>query len=215
MLAMRKLLAAAAVAVSATTANAEAFIPSGAWATFQTVVTGTKRPLCGMQTAFPKSGASIMIKYILGDKGLLFHFFKNDWRFPKDRMVELPLIVGFDRTYSQSIAAKGGLGESSGDPMIEFKIGNGLDTFLNQFAEADVMWIEFPQGDEPRWEARMIGSRKAAQMFRNCIVNIIDANKPAATTQPYGRAPTQPYASGKKPTQPVKQPGAKDDDGSI
>jgi len=101
---------------------------------------------------------------------------------------------------------------------VEFKIGNGLDIFLREFADADVIWIEFQQGDEPRWEARMIGSRKAAQMFKHCIYQVIDGDK-SATTQPYsGGGSTQPFGSGKKPTQPTQPIAPKltrEDDGSI
>jgi hypothetical protein len=66
-----------------------------------------------------------------------------------------------------------------------------------------MMRIEFPQGDEPRWNAQMIGSRKAALTFKRCVVAVIEANP---KTQPYG-------GGAAKPTQPVK-PVAKDD-GSI
>jgi hypothetical protein len=76
-LAVKKLMITAAIALSATTAGAEVFIPSGAWGTFQTVTNDEKKPVCGMQTTFPKDNASIMIKYILGEKGLLVQMFKD------------------------------------------------------------------------------------------------------------------------------------------
>jgi hypothetical protein len=100
--------------------------------------------------------------------------------------------------------------------VVQFRLGTGIDDFLRGFSDADLMQIEFPQGDEPRWNARMIGSRKAAQIFKRCVVAIIEANP---KTQPYGSGgSTQPFGSGKKPTQPT-QPIAprptRDDDGSI
>ena len=135
-------------------------------------------------------------------------------RFPADP-VDIPLIVGLD-TYSQSIAARGGVTES-GSPVVQFRLGTGIDDFLRGFADADLMRLEFPQGDEPRWNARMIGSRKAAQIFKRCVVAIIEANP---KTQPYGSSggSTQPFGSGKKltqPTQPIAPRATRDVDGSI
>lgn len=202
----------AAIALSASTAGAEVFIPSGAWATFQTVTNEEKKPVCGMQTTFPKDNASIMIKYILGEKGLLVQMFKDSWRFPAEP-IDISLIVSLD-TYSQSIAARGGVTEG-GSPVVQFRLGTGIDDFLRGFSDADLMRLEFPQGDEPRWNARMIGSRKAAQMFKRCVVAIIEANP---KTQPYGGGSTQPFGSGKKatqPTQPIAPKRTREDDGSI
>jgi hypothetical protein len=211
---MKRLLIAAAITLLAITANAETFIPSGAWATFQTVTSEGKKPVCGMQTVFRTDNATIMIKYVLGNKGLLVHIFKDSWRFPATGSVDIPISIQFDRNTPGRLVAEGGRGVD-GNGVLEFKIGEGLDLFLREFAEADLMLIDFPQGDEPRWAARMVGSRKAALMFKQCIFSIIEQAERAGSkpTQPYGGGPTQPYGARKTPTQPVKQPT--EDDGSI
>jgi hypothetical protein len=177
-----------------------------------------------MKTEYSDVRASIMIKYILGNENLTVHVFKIGWRFPAEP-VDFSISLGFDRDSFGQTIARGGMIPKAG-PMIEFKIANkATENFLNQFAEAEWMWIRFDEGTEKPWPAKMYGSRNAATMFRKCVINLIESRstqpygKPPATspqaTQPYGKGGTQPFGS--KPTQqPVRKPGVvKRDDGSI
>jgi hypothetical protein len=209
---MKPLLsAAAALALSATTATADVSIPSGYWEAFRTANPESGKSICGMSTSYPRAGASIMVKYVEGDASMLVQIMKNSWRFPSDRQVDIPLTVGFDG-YSQSVNAKGGLGEN-GQPLVEFRLRSGMDEFLRQFSDANVMWVDFPEGSEGRWDAKMMGSRRAAQLFRVCTISVLDQmagkRKP---TQPYDNKPTQPYGATKPASEPAKQ---KADDGSL
>ena len=82
-------------------------------------------------------------------------------------------------------------------------------SFCNLFAEANRIKINFPDGDEPDWNADMVGSRATSTAFRRCAA-VLEKNTP---TQPTGKAaPTQPTQPGG--TSPVKKP-AKKDDGSV
>ncbi|WP_036016843.1 hypothetical protein [Bradyrhizobium sp. WSM1743] len=209
------LLTAFAIALSVTTAAAQVSIPSGAWSAYRDKTSDSKT-ICGMQTYFPAAKASIFVKFIEGDDRIRVHMMKDSWRFPSDHSIDIQLTVGFDG-YSQVVNARGGVSEK-GYPMVEFSLTSGIDEFLRQFGDANYMWIEYPQGDEPRWSARMIGSRKAAMLFKVCTLAVLDQMSARKPTQPYGSAPakpTQPFGSAKQPTQPIKQPPSKNDDGSI
>jgi hypothetical protein len=81
---------------------------------------------------------------------------------------------------------------------------------LRVFGEADRMVISFPEGDEPPWDVKMDGSRKAANEFMHCIYMIQQSAKSAQPTSPV--KPTQPVKP--KQTQPVR-PATNRDDGSV
>jgi len=70
--------------------------------------------------------------------------------------------------------------------LISFDIrAEDLVPILGLFGDAEKMTINFPQGNEPQWTAKIDGSRKAASSFAQCIA--------ALGITPYSSiAPTQP-----------------------
>jgi hypothetical protein len=203
-------------------------VRSGFWTVFDTKGDGRlNKPLCGMKTVYADVNASIMIKYILGEKTLTVHIFKAGWHFPTDQPVKFPITLGFDSdTFGQVIA--GGMSPPNVSPMIEFDIAtNSISNFLKAFGDAQLLWIRFDEGTEKPWPAKMSGSRNAARLFAGCISNLIEANSTQpygnSSTQPYGNSSTQPYGAA-PPTQPyaapntplkLHPPSVKKDDGQI
>jgi hypothetical protein len=85
---------------------------------------------------------------------------------------------------------------------------------LKAFGDADRVVISFPDGDEPSWNVKMDGSRKAANEFKHCMYEVQQAIKSAQPTSPV--KPTQPVTP--RATQPTQPAGNRDrakDDGSI
>ena len=129
-----------------------------------------------MKTEYADVQASIMVKYILGEKTLTVLIFKTGWRFPADQPVKFPLTLGFDNAVFGQVTA-GGLSPRNMSPMIEFDIANELiGSFLKAFGDAQLLWIRFDEGTEKPWPAKMSGSRNAAKLFAGCVSNLIEAN---------------------------------------
>jgi hypothetical protein len=225
----RSLLAAAALLLAATSANALDLKVSGYWKAF---LSGTKEtPICGMSSSLGDGKGSLMIKYIHGQNHLTGHIIKPSWRFPADG-VAVPLTIGVDRTPILSGPALG-YRNPNGLQILEFYIkpeNVSVDQFLLDFAKAARFWVRFDEGTEQPWVLDMTGSAEVASVFRNCTLRLIDdakgATQPYGTpqaTQPYGKraAPTQPSAGKSQPTQPLPAPVKKPDrvkpadDGSI
>jgi hypothetical protein len=230
---LKKTVAAAALLLSAIATGHAGEVRSGYWTVFDTKGTEKFKALCGMRTGYADVRASIFVKYILGSENLTVHIFKEGWRFPADKPIRFPITLGFDNEMFGQTTANGIYDPGAG-PMIEFHIANeSIPHFLKDFGNARLLWIKFDKGTEQPWPAKMDGSRKAASMFGNCIVNLINAN----STEPYGKPETQPYDNGftqpygnktqpysaAPPSQPNGAPNgkppilpsAKKDDGSI
>jgi len=56
--------------------------------------------------------------------------------------------------------------------------------YLEAFASSETMIINFENGDEPRWNVKMAGSRDATKVFRTCVKGLGEEDKPQATTSP-------------------------------
>jgi hypothetical protein len=195
----------AAVIVVAAITNASAFeVRAGKFVAYQTVSNdGGRVPICGIQTSWPQTRASLHIKYVLGDDVLRMHLFKESWRFPRDgSTVDIPLVVGFDKNAMLDGTAKGSATGPVPLASIRFDSTEQALNFLQEFGEADKMWIRFEAGNEPLWVVDMTGSRDAVKLFRACVASITAKGKLA--TQPYGNGGTQPYGNGG--TQPFGQP---------
>jgi hypothetical protein len=230
---LKATIATAALLLSATGHATE--VRSGYWTVFDGNVDGNGRlkPLCGMKTVYGVVNASIIVKYILGDKNLIVHIFKAGWRFP-EKAITFPITLGFNKEVWGHTTALGVDNPKAG-PMVEFYVATeATDRFLKAFGEAEWMWIGFDEGSEKPWPAKMGGSRNAASMFGRCVTNLINANstqpygKPEtqpysnSATQPYGNSQTQPYSAappsqpnGAPAGKPVTLPSAKKDDGTI
>ena len=215
----RSLLAAAAMLLLATTANAtnnaKILSRSGAWETY--ITTSDKgNPLCGMQVF--GSNSAMMIKYFVGSE-MLIHIYKIGWRIPDG--TKIPGYIRFDNGERVEVSGFGGKSTGqSGISYVEFRIKVGAESeFLNEFGAANKMVIGFDEGTQLPFHVNMSGSRTAAGMFGKCMAYIdgkaADAPQPFAkppTPQPFGQQPAQPFGNGS--TQPVKKPG-KRDDGSV
>ena len=65
--------------------------------------------------------------------------------------------------------------------------------YLEAFASSETMIINFENGDEPRWNVKMAGSRDATKVFRTCVKGLGEEDKPQATTSPATpQTPTSP-----------------------
>jgi len=221
----RSLLAAAAMLLMATTANADIVgeARSGAWSVYETNGDGKgNRPLCGMKISGDAS-RSLHIKYLLGNDYLTIMAFKDSWRFPVSN-VSLPITLGFDKEiYSTDKAI--GVHDPAIGGYVQMTVPYSIITeFMRNFAEANLFWLRFDEGTEAPWTGKMIGSRKAGTWFSGCVKALI-AKYPNVSTQPYGKpqatqpygkpAPTQPYGKQSAPSQPTVQRAPKRDDGSI
>ncbi len=225
-MAMKTTLAVIAALLLTTSTGRAGEVRSGFWTVFDSDGQGKFKPLCGMKTEYADVQASIMVKYILGSDNFTIHIFKQGWRFPTDQPVNFPITLGFDQE-AWGQAKADGITQPSAGPMIEFYVPNkSISRFLKSFGDAQLLWIRFDEGSEKPWTAKMSGSRNAARLFGNCVVNLINANSTQpygeSSTQPYGKNSTQPYAA-KPPTQPYGapkeplklQPALKRDDGQI
>jgi len=209
----RSLLAAAAMLLMATTAQARQ-VQSGAWTVYD-APGDIGVPLCGLYVAGDQQ-RSLHIKYILGDTYLTVMMFKTSWRFPAGG-VDLPITVWLDNQNYSTDNARGVTDPKSGAMVLATIPNKTLDEFLNVFAEADRMAVSFDGGNEPAWKVNMVGSRYAATLFKGCVHNLINNNpttqpygQPKAT-QPYNDSSTQPY--GTKPARPAAPPRPKDNGG--
>jgi hypothetical protein len=235
----RSLLAAAAMVLMATTANAEDLKVSGNWKAFRETVDG--RPVCGMSSEVSReTGGNFYLKYYYGDHYLTGQVIKSSWQFPDvNNAIDIPLTVGVDRNpilsgkaigYTQSI--KWHDGKTYQMPTLEFVIQpekTNIDGFLNDLSLANKFWLRFDEGSEKPWVLDMTGSAAVAMVFRACTLELLRISKAGdpPATQPYGQSqPTQPYGRGAAPSQPYgnaqpsqpfggSKPAAKANDGGI
>jgi hypothetical protein len=204
----RSLLAAAAMLMAATTAQAGTTYLSrkGFWSTFVSTSIETGAPICGMQVL--GNNSSLMVKYSGSD--IFIQVFKIGWSIPDK--TPIPLYLAFDNGPQFHAEGVSGKDARDGASYVEFWIKDGGEAkFLDQFSEADKMIVGFDTGTQPPFGVKMAGSRTAADVFRLCSARI-DAN---AAAQPYARQEKrEPQPFGKK-DQPAVKPAAKKDDGSI
>jgi hypothetical protein len=213
---LKTLLASAAIAaLFATAAYADyKSVPSGNWRTYEAKSNTNTQPMCGMETRW-NAGMAFFVKYFQGADTVTFQIMKTSWRFPKEG-VEIPMTIGVDK--NPILEGKAIAGYMSGNlPIVEFSIrmSDQWPKFVEDFGEANQLWLRFETGNEPPWSMDMSGSRNAVAMMKSCIASIN-----ATYTRPYGHSSTQPYGNpGTQPVQPSqpppRQPAAKKDSGSI
>jgi hypothetical protein len=194
----RSLLAAAAMVLLATTAQATTLSRSGVWESFY--VKGDKgTPICGMQVV--GRDAKMFVKYTGGD--VFIQIMKLGWRIPQG--TEIPGYVAFDTSDHLPFVGSGRTVDGVG--IVEVKVTAGTEAdFLHEFGEASTFTIGFDAGTQPPMVANMAGSRDATTTFRRCMT-FLDA-QPAQ--QPFARKDdAQPF--GKQPATQTK----KKDDGSV
>jgi hypothetical protein len=219
----RSLFAAAALVLMTTTAPAKDLLTSGYWKSY--VMNGNAgTPICGIQTIIENrartASGMILVKYQKGGKYLFIQLFKSNWRFTANN-VPVKATVSFDGTRLNTEGTA--YISEKGDSYVEFKVHpNWSNGFLQQFAEANRMAIEFIDGDEPNWSSSLAGSRNVAKVFAECVQYMGGVPRPPeadAGTQPFDTgkskpAPTQPFGGKGQPAKPA--PAIKQaDDGSI
>ena len=158
---------------------------SGVWTNFSGY--GESGPVCGMNVQ--SHDRAIYIKYF-GDKDILaVQFFKTTWRIPEGTKITVEL--GFDKnSWGTNENAYGSTLEKGGMGEIYTEINSdSFADFLEQVAAANTMWVQFPDGNEDRWNANMEGSRNSVNSFLKCI-------------EVMKKVTTQPYANGSKSSQP-------------
>ena len=214
---MKRLITATAMLALLTTAAYAAskpvqFYKGGYWETFGFAKNRDGAPMCGMQTSGDNN--SLFVKWTPTD-GMAIQVWKSNWRLTVDAKVSfgLEFIDNEDEANNATLNTENGRISPSEN-------GIGTSLFLNikdddmadvlkAFSVADRMMINFPEGDEPSWDLKMGGSRKAANEFKHCMYIVQQSIKAAQPTSPV--KPTSPI----KPTSPVKQEPGKADDGSI
>lgn len=157
------------------------------WTGFQHSDDGN--PMCRMSTVAPGNGRAVHVKWMKGQ--LWVHVWRNTWRIPASATVSLqvqfdgaPALIGDARVFRDM--------QSIGAPITDDRFGETFREFMEQFAEADRLYLRFADGNEPGWTFDMTGSRDAASLFRACIERLERGN-----TQPHRATPpiqsTQPH----------------------
>ena len=180
---MKRLIAAAALMLLTTAAHAGQaskmipFYKGKFWLTYGMSSNNDGVPMCGMQTT--GSDRLFYIKWI-PTNGMIVQAWKQNWRLPEGSEVpfKLDFVDNANADNNRTITAEAALGTPSDagrGSSVFMTIEDGeMGELLRVFAEADKMTLRFPAGDEPAWDAKMEGSRKAAEAFRGCIMGIQD-----------------------------------------
>ena len=187
----RSIFAAVAVLLMATTAQAgqiTKLYSSSWWNAWYDASNHDGNPMCVMAAKFAWADGAIgraHVKWTVRG-GAFLQVWKSNWTLPKGSTVSMSVtFIDFDRDAPpQTITANAKtVSERS---LISFDIrAEDLVPILGLFGDAEKMTINFPQGNEPQWTAKIDGSRKAASSFAQCIV--------ALGITPYSSiAPTQP-----------------------
>jgi hypothetical protein len=153
----------------------------------------------------------ITVKYFANTDNLALQIFKASWRFPPQG-VSIPVTVWFDKKPTYTGNGTGYVAQTErGWPFVEIDVKPGVSVeFIEWFAAANYLSVQFMQGTEAPWQTTLVGSREATTVFAKCVGSI---HKPATATQPYGSTtpPTQPYSAptqryGSQPKKPVGEP---------
>ena len=219
----RSLVVAAALALlTTTTAHAASqmypFFKGKYWLTYGMSSNSDGVPMCGMQTT--GSDRLFYIKWT-PTNGMLVQAWKLSWHLPP-KGTDVPFKVEFvdneNSDNNRTITAEGAFGVQSdvgkGSSVFMTIADDDMRELLRVFGEADRMTLHFPGGDEPSWDAKMEGSRKAAAEFAQCVNMIKEVR--SSQTQPVRPKATQPVKpTTPEATSPVKKNGKSVSDGSV
>jgi ketosteroid isomerase-like protein len=198
---MKRLLATAAIALSITTAaqaanNVTTLFARNYWVVTHMAHSNEGKPMCLMTsqisfgTSLLNSGnAYVRIKWEKGRSSPFIQLDKMNWHFPQD--MQVPYTINFDNGHRDFV------GVSKIHPAIGITVlltgamedGNA---FLDDFSHSETMTINFDNGNEPKWNVKMAGSRDATKAFRSCVKGLGEEDKPQATTSPVPQTPTSP-----------------------
>ena len=184
------------------TASARNLLVSGYWTSYQT----DDAQICGMYVRL--TGASVRaihIKFVRGTHQLFIMLFKTDWRFPNTG-VQLTANFSID---NKKLAAPGwAASEQVSNTTINsvrfFVDPAYTNGFLADLAAGNWLYVDFNEGNEPRWSAPLIGTREVATSFAKCIIAMggLQQRPPQTATQPYDPK-TEPLPTIPVPTQPA------------
>ena len=196
----RLMMTAAALALLTTAAQAKphTLFKGTYWQTFGMASNDDGQPMCGMRT-----GGDVTRLYIkwTPQNGMKVQVWKSNWRLAEG--TEVPFVLGFFDGAKPgdniTLSTDGGLAEPTeggiGTSVFMTVSNENMAKLLKVFGDADRMTVNFPQGDEPQWNAKMEGSRKAADEFMHCMY-VVQQNiptSPVKPTQPTGK--TTPKAN--------------------
>jgi hypothetical protein len=199
---MRKLVttAVAALALSAAitatgkpavadATNIVTLAQSGYWTTYSLLSDNGIRS-CQMRSGNPTK--SFYVKWFDGRSTFSVQMFDDSWRLPKGQKYGLTVV--FDRTVFSTEAAVSEMmrydnGTYTG--VLEFKVQyEVLDKFIAEFANADVLTIQYASSSDT---IDMTGSRVAGKAFIDCIRKTVDETPFAKTVPlPIARAEAPP-----------------------
>ena len=165
----RTFLAAVVVLLTmATTAQAGPFTKlysSGSWNVWLDAANDNGDRMCTMDAQFARANGWAYVKWTLRGGGFL-QAWKPTWRFPEGSTVPMSLtFISFEVFSPPIIGEAKTLNKGSA---LSFDIKD-LPSFLQLFAYANKMTIDFPQGNEPQWALKMDGGRDAIRAFEQCI----------------------------------------------
>jgi len=201
---MMKYLMLALLATISTTANAAqsyTLYKGGYWQTLGASSNDQGHPMCTMVT---KGDQKLFYVKWTQENGMIIQLYKSSWKITPGAKVSFNLELFDNERPGDSATLKtdnGWMTSLKGVPGASIFMGienEVMGDFIKAFSDADKIVISFPNGDEPSWNAKMDGSRKAANEFKRCMY-IIQQGKSA--TQPTQTQPTQPVKP--KPTQPA------------
>ena len=234
---MKKFLITAAACVLLTTAAHAASKVNGVtlynlhqgkyWSTFATIDDKPKSGNSPYQCAVQTEGSTTSKFYIkwTPSYGLRVQLWKRGWQIEEDTNVKFTLDVFDDAkpdnnktlTVDHSWTVPAGTYGTS--VFASIREDQAVD-FMQSFREADRLVVNFPEGDEPAWNMRGEGTRKAGEEFAKCVAFMRKTigGGTASTTSPVGPKATSP-TSPAKPTSPVQptddRKRVKKDDGSV
>jgi hypothetical protein len=226
---VKKFLTTAAIALLMTTAAHAASKSNGIttynlhqgkyWSTFATI-NDNKNADSPYQCAIQTEGSTTSKFYIKWTPtyGLRVQMWKKSWQIAEDTIIPFTIDLFDDRKPddAKTLTVNGGWAVPAGNygtSVFGTIHEDHTDAFMTKFREADRLVVNFPDGDEPSWNMKGEGTRKAAEEFAQCVAFMRKTlGDTANATQP-----TKPKTSPSKPqdtTSPTKG-SAKKDNGSI
>ena len=229
---MKRILIAAALALSMTTAHAATTKVNGVtiydlhkgkwWSAFATI-NDNKDADVAFQCALHTEGSTTSKFYIkwTPNYGLRVQLWKKDWQLPEGVPIPFELDL-FGEGFAKTLTVKNGWAVKPAGAVGTSVFGDVHEDhtadFMEKFREADRLVINFPEGDEPSWNMKSEGTRKAGEEFAKCIATMRKVlSETASSTSPIKPKATSPLGKPQAPaptTSPIKPTGKKDD-GSV
>jgi hypothetical protein len=180
-------LAAAAMPASAM-AQLQTYYHAGAWDAFS----GRNEQggaVCGVGNTNPSNNRRVTIRFDIGGSMTAISASKPDWSIPDGTRVTVVTQIGLNTPATQQATGQGHSITWTLDP-------DAIRAFDQQFRNASLMTLTFPDGNEPPWSVSLSGSSAISQTMARCIT---DLTRQVQTTQPAGAtagtAPTNPDAT--------------------